>query len=152
MVGFLRIETAPISKAVEVAKAVTQLVTVPRGARRPQEVAADIRSDLLDCIDVITGNNFVPCCWVVDEKIYLPPTDIIAERMIIMVREHNAYSISIGSSTMITNTYSTPCTHCFDAFQYHRKVETRRLRESLPQSTVVGIRQHEIVCTSSVLA
>lgn len=60
MVGFLRIETAPISKAVEVAKAVTQLVTGPRGARRPQEVAADIRSDLLDCIDVITGNNFVP--------------------------------------------------------------------------------------------
>ena len=60
MVGFLRIETAPISKAVEVAKAVTQLVTGPRGARRPQEVAADIRSDLLDCNDVITGNNFVP--------------------------------------------------------------------------------------------
>ena len=58
MVGFLRIETAPISKAVDVAKAVTQLVTGPRGARRPQEVAADIRSDL-DCIDVITGKNFV---------------------------------------------------------------------------------------------
>ena len=58
MVGFLRLETAPISKAEEVAKAVTQLVTGPRGARCPQEVAADIRSDL-DCIDVIRGKNFV---------------------------------------------------------------------------------------------